>query len=39
MSEHTYLFKNEGVNGFKSSKERMTVLCSANMKGEKSETS
>jgi hypothetical protein len=35
MPEHTYLFKNEGAKGFKSSKERLTVLCCANMKGEK----
>jgi hypothetical protein len=32
MSGHTYLFKNEGA---KSSKERVTVRCCANMKGEK----
>jgi len=35
MPEHTYLFKNESTKGFKSSKERVTVLCCANMKGEK----
>jgi len=35
MPEHTYLFKNESAKGFKSSKERVTVLCCANMKGEK----
>jgi hypothetical protein len=35
MLEHTYLFKNESAKGFKSSKERVTVLCFANMKGEK----
>jgi hypothetical protein len=35
MPEHTYLFKNEGAKGFKFSKERVTVLCCANMKGEK----
>jgi hypothetical protein len=35
MPEHTYLFKNESAKGFKSSKERMTVICCANMKGEK----
>jgi hypothetical protein len=35
MPEHTYLFKDEGTKGFKSSKERETVLCCANMKGEK----
>jgi hypothetical protein len=29
------LFKNESAKGFKSSKELMTVLCFANMKGEK----
>jgi hypothetical protein len=33
--EHTYLFKNESAKGFKYSKERVTVLCCANMKGEK----
>jgi hypothetical protein len=33
MPEHTYLFKDE--DEFKSSKERETVLCCANMKGEK----
>jgi hypothetical protein len=35
MPDHTYLFKNESANGFKSSKEQVTVLCYANMKGEK----
>jgi len=35
MSEHTYLFKSESAKGFKSSKERVTVLCCVNMKGEK----
>jgi hypothetical protein len=35
MPEHTYLFKNESAKGFKSSKEQVTVLCCANMKGEK----
>jgi hypothetical protein len=35
MPEHTYLFKNESAKGFKSSKEGVTVLCCANMKGEK----
>ena len=35
MPEHTYLFKNGSAKGFKSSKERVTVLCCANMKGEK----
>jgi hypothetical protein len=35
MPEHTYLFKKESAKGFKSSKERETVLCFANMKGEK----
>jgi len=29
------LFKNESAKGFKSSKEQVTVLCCANMKGEK----
>jgi hypothetical protein len=32
---HTYLFKNESAKGFKSLKEQVTVLCCANMKGEK----
>jgi hypothetical protein len=35
MPEHTYLFKNESARGFKSSKERVTGLSCANMKGEK----
>jgi hypothetical protein len=35
MPEHTCLFKNEGAKGFKSSKERLKVLCCDNMKGEK----
>jgi len=35
MPEHTYLFKNKSAKGFKSSKERVTVLCCVNMKGEK----
>jgi hypothetical protein len=35
MPEHTYLFKNESPKGFISSKERVTVFCCANMKGEK----
>jgi hypothetical protein len=35
MPEHTYLFKNESAKGFKSLKEQVTVLCCANMKGEK----
>jgi hypothetical protein len=35
MPEHTYLFKNESAKGFKSSKERVTVVCCANMEGEK----
>jgi hypothetical protein len=35
MPEHTYLFKNKALKGFKSSKERVTVLCCANMKSEK----
>jgi hypothetical protein len=35
MSEHTYVFKHESAKGFKSSKERVTFLCCANMKGEK----
>jgi hypothetical protein len=30
MPQHTYLFKNESAKGFKSSKERVTVLCCAN---------
>jgi hypothetical protein len=34
MPEHTYLFKNESAKGFKS-KERVTVFCCANIKGEK----
>jgi len=34
MPEHTYLFKNKIAEGFKYSKERVTVLCCANMKGE-----
>jgi hypothetical protein len=34
MPEHTYLFKNESAKGFKSSKERVTVLCCANVKDE-----
>ena len=34
MPEHTYLFKNDSTRGFKSSKERVTVVCCANMKGE-----
>jgi hypothetical protein len=35
MPGHTYLFKNESAKGFKSLKEQVTVLCCANMKGEK----
>jgi hypothetical protein len=35
MPEHTYLFKNESANAFKSSKEHVRVLCCADMKGEK----
>jgi hypothetical protein len=35
MPGHTYMFKNEGAKGFKSSKEQVTVLCCANMTGEK----
>jgi hypothetical protein len=35
MPEHTYLFKNESARGFKSSKERVTIFCCANMKGER----
>jgi hypothetical protein len=27
MPEHTYLFKHESAKGFKSSKQRVTVLC------------
>jgi hypothetical protein len=35
MPEHTYLFENEGAKGFKSLKERVTVLFCANIKGDK----
>jgi hypothetical protein len=35
MPEHTYLLKNKGAKEFKSLKERVIVLCCANMKGEK----
>jgi hypothetical protein len=35
MPEHTYLFKHGSAEGFNSSKERVRVLCCANMKGEK----
>ena len=35
MPEHTYLFKNETAKGFKTSKERVTVLCCVNMIEEK----
>jgi hypothetical protein len=35
MPEHTYLFKHESAKGFRSSKELVTDLCCANMKGEK----
>jgi hypothetical protein len=35
MRERTYLFKNESANGFKSSKQRVRVLCCAKIKGEK----
>jgi hypothetical protein len=34
MPENTYLFKNKGAKDFKSLKERMKVLCCANMTGE-----
>ena len=37
MPEHTYLFKNVSAKGLKSLKERVTVLCCANMKGDKQE--
>jgi hypothetical protein len=35
MPEHTYLLKHGSAKGFKPSKERVTVLCCANMKSEK----
>ena len=35
VPEHTYLFKVESAKGFKSSKERVRILCCVNMKGEK----
>jgi hypothetical protein len=35
MPEHTYMFKNESAKRFKFLKERVTVLCCANMKDEK----
>jgi len=35
MPEHTDLFKKGSAEGFKSLKERVTVLCCANVKGEK----
>jgi hypothetical protein len=35
MPERTYLFENESAKGFKSSKERVSILCFANNKGEK----
>jgi hypothetical protein len=34
MPGRTYLFKNECAKRFKSSKERVAVVCCANMKGE-----
>ena len=34
-SEHTYVFKNETVRRCKVSKDRVTVLCCANMQGKK----
>lgn len=35
LPEHTYIFKNEGAQGCKISKERLTVLCCVNMIGNK----
>jgi hypothetical protein len=35
MPEQTYLSKNESAKGFTSSKERVTVICCANIKGER----
>jgi hypothetical protein len=34
VPEHTYLFKNEGAKGFKSSKERVTVVLTWKVRSE-----
>jgi len=35
LPEHTYLFKKENAKGYKTLKERITVLCCASMSGKK----